>query len=184
MIELRGRQFEPRLLDAFVGSRDEIAAIGSAYPDRDDEPRVRVLVVDDHEVFVQRLVRLLRAQPTINVVGCAATARDAEKAAVAHEPDVVLMDFVSARPRRDQRDRDDQGARPEGQGRHAHRKHRSTGTRPCDRRGMRRVREQDRPGREARRRHPSCARRRITDRQHPLTSPPCSAPPHPSRSRI
>jgi putative two-component system response regulator len=93
MIELRGRQFEPRLLDAFVGSRDEIAVIRSASPDRHDAPRVRVLVVDDQEPFVQGLVGLLRAQPTINLVGCAATAREAEKAAVAHEPDVVLIDF-------------------------------------------------------------------------------------------
>ncbi len=93
MVELRGRHFEPRLLDAFVDSRDEIAVIRSAYPDRDDEPRVRVLVVHDQEPFVQRLVGLLRAQPTINFVGCAATAHDAENAVVADEPDVVLMDF-------------------------------------------------------------------------------------------
>jgi len=93
MTELRGRQFEARLLDAFVGLGDEIAAIRSAYPDRDDAPRVRVLVVDDHESFVQRLMPLLRAQSTICVVGCVGTSREAEKAAVAYEPDVVLMDF-------------------------------------------------------------------------------------------
>lgn len=93
MTELRGRQFEPRLLDAFVGSIDETQAIRAAYPDREDGARIRVLVVDDHEVFVQSLVRLLGSEPNIRVVGSAATAAEAVKAAAAYEPDVVLMDF-------------------------------------------------------------------------------------------
>jgi putative two-component system response regulator len=93
MVELRGRQFDPRLLDAFIGSIHEVTAIRAACPDRRDAPRIRVLVVDDHQIFVQSLVRLLDIQPTITVVGTAATATEGEKAAVACEPDVVLMDF-------------------------------------------------------------------------------------------
>jgi putative two-component system response regulator len=93
MTELRGRQFEPRLLDNFVASLDQIAAIKAAYPDRDDQPVIRVLVVDDHPIFVQSLVRLLNTQATITVVGAAGTAAEAEIAAVACEPDVILMDF-------------------------------------------------------------------------------------------
>jgi two-component system nitrate/nitrite response regulator NarL len=61
--------------------------------DRDDESPIRVLVVDDHEIFVQSLLRLLNAQPTIEVVGSAATVREAKEAVVAHHPDVILMDF-------------------------------------------------------------------------------------------
>ena len=34
MTELRGRQFEPRLLDAFLDSMDAIVSIRDAYPDR------------------------------------------------------------------------------------------------------------------------------------------------------
>jgi putative two-component system response regulator len=93
MTELRGRQFEPRLLDAFVNSLDRVAKITAAFPDGDDKPPIRVLVVDDHQIFVQSLVRLLDAQPSITVVGTAATATDGERAAVACDPDVVLMDF-------------------------------------------------------------------------------------------
>jgi putative two-component system response regulator len=93
MTELRGRQFEPRLLDAFVGARDEVATILLAYPDRDDQPRVRVVVVVNDAAFAQRLRPLLQAEPTIDLVGFAAGVREAESAAAANEPDVVLIDF-------------------------------------------------------------------------------------------
>jgi putative two-component system response regulator len=93
MGKLRGRQFEPSLLDAFLDLLDDVAAIREAHPDRDEEPRIRVLVVDDHEIFVQSLVRLLSAHPGIKVVGTAATAAAAQAAVVSYEPDVVLMDF-------------------------------------------------------------------------------------------
>jgi len=46
-----------------------------------------------HEIFVQSLVRLLGAQSTIKVVGTAGTAAEAQRAAVAYSPDVILMDF-------------------------------------------------------------------------------------------
>jgi len=93
MRELRGRQFEPSLLDAFCGCLDDVAAIRADYPDTEDAPRIRVLVVDDHEIFVQSLVRLLDAHPDLKVVGTAASAAAAREATVAYEPDVVLMDF-------------------------------------------------------------------------------------------
>jgi putative two-component system response regulator len=94
MTDLRGRQFEPRLLDAFLDLLDGVAVIGQAYPDREDEEfRIRVLVVDDHEIFVESVVRLLGSQPTVKVVGTAATVTLAEQAAVAQGPDVILMDF-------------------------------------------------------------------------------------------
>ena len=94
MSELRGRQFEPRLLDVFLDSMDEIAAIRDAYPDQeDDQKRIRLLVVDDHEIFAHSLVRLLGSKPELKVVGTAGSVAQAVAAALAYEPDVILMDF-------------------------------------------------------------------------------------------
>ncbi len=94
MHDLRRRQFDPRILDAFLGALVEAAAIREAYPDRDEEDsRIRVLVVDDHEIFLQSLVRLLSAQPSVKVIGTARTAAESLTAAAAYQPDVVLMDL-------------------------------------------------------------------------------------------
>jgi putative two-component system response regulator len=93
MTELGGRQFEPRLIDVFGGLLDETEAIMAAYPDRADEPRVRVLVVDDDEIFVHQLRALLGAEPSITIAGTAGTAAEAEQVAKACEPDIVLIDF-------------------------------------------------------------------------------------------
>ncbi len=90
----RGSQFEPRLLDAFLDSMDAIAAIAAEYPERAPaDRRVRVLVVDDHEIFVDSLVRRLALEDDLRVVGVAGTVAAARKAAIDYEPDVVLMDF-------------------------------------------------------------------------------------------
>ena len=94
MGELRGRQFEPSLLDALLGSMDEIHSIREAYPDQEDsQKRIRILVVDDHEIFAHSLVRLLESRADLKVVGTAASVSEATAAAVGYEPDVVLMDF-------------------------------------------------------------------------------------------
>lgn len=55
-------------------------------------PAIRVLVVDDHEVIVQGLVRLMAEFPGITVVGVAPTARAALEALEARDADVVLLD--------------------------------------------------------------------------------------------
>jgi putative two-component system response regulator len=94
MQELRGRQFEPRLLDAFLDSMHEIAAIREAYPDlEDDQQRIRILVVDDHQIFAHSLVRLLGSRPDLKVVATAGSVAQAIVAATAYVPDVILMDF-------------------------------------------------------------------------------------------
>jgi putative two-component system response regulator len=94
MRELRGRQFEPRLLDAFFASMDEITSIRETYPDQEDVPsRIRILVVDDHEIFAHSLVRLLGSRPELKVVGTAGSVSEAVAAATGYEPDVILMDF-------------------------------------------------------------------------------------------
>ncbi len=92
MAELRGRQFEPRLFNAFVGAFDHIAAIRREHPDVVDA-RIRVLIVDDEELFVESLARLLAAQPDMTVVGRARSVAEARQAVGAYEPDVVLMDM-------------------------------------------------------------------------------------------
>ena len=55
---------------------------------------IRVLVVDDHAVVRAGLRRVLEAEPDIEVVGEAGTARDAVLEARATKPDVILLDIV------------------------------------------------------------------------------------------
>jgi putative two-component system response regulator len=93
LTELRGRQFEPHLLDVFGGLLAETEAIMAVYPDQADQPRIRLLVVDDDEVFVHGLRALLGTEPSIAIAGTAATAAEAEQVAKACGPDVVLIDF-------------------------------------------------------------------------------------------
>lgn len=54
--------------------------------------RLRVLVVDDHEVVRLGLRTLLSQQPTIEVVGEAATAAEALVKVGSLDPDIVLLD--------------------------------------------------------------------------------------------
>jgi two-component system NarL family response regulator len=54
---------------------------------------MRVLIVDDHILFREGLVGLLRSQPDMEVVGECGTVREAVEQAGRTKPDVVLMDF-------------------------------------------------------------------------------------------
>jgi len=54
---------------------------------------MRVLIVDDHVLFREGLVSLLRAQPDITVVGEAGSVAEAIAMTRELEPDLVLMDF-------------------------------------------------------------------------------------------
>jgi DNA-binding NarL/FixJ family response regulator len=53
----------------------------------------RVLVVDDHPLFRDGLVGLLRTVPDMEVVGAVGTGEEAVELAVREAPDVVLMDL-------------------------------------------------------------------------------------------
>ncbi|MFI5983625.1 response regulator [Streptomyces sp. NPDC051555] len=53
---------------------------------------VRVLVVDDQELVREGIASLLGIQPGVSVVGTASDGRRAVEAAVAHRPDVALVD--------------------------------------------------------------------------------------------
>lgn len=54
---------------------------------------MRVLLVEDHPVYVGGLLALLATEPDIAVVGTATTADAAEELARQHTPDLVLMDL-------------------------------------------------------------------------------------------
>jgi DNA-binding NarL/FixJ family response regulator len=56
------------------------------------KPRVRVLVVDDHDVFRTGLASLLSAEDGVDVVGQASGGRTGVRLAAELRPDVVLMD--------------------------------------------------------------------------------------------
>ena len=56
--------------------------------------RIRVLLVDDHQVVRQGLRAFLQLQPDVEVVGEAGGGEAAVAAAAAGRPDVVLMDLV------------------------------------------------------------------------------------------
>ncbi|HEY8477352.1 MAG TPA: response regulator transcription factor, partial [Chloroflexota bacterium] len=55
--------------------------------------RLRILLVDDHEVVRVGLRALLSRHPDFDVVGEAATAAEAVERALALRPDVVVMDI-------------------------------------------------------------------------------------------
>ena len=54
---------------------------------------IRVIVADDHAMFVRAITTLLSGEEDIEVVGTASSGSEAVRAAVAHRPDVVLMDL-------------------------------------------------------------------------------------------
>jgi two-component system, NarL family, response regulator NreC len=55
---------------------------------------IRVLIVDDHGVVAEGLRHLVTAQPEMDVVGLAENGRDAVRAVIDTEPDIVLMDHA------------------------------------------------------------------------------------------
>jgi DNA-binding NarL/FixJ family response regulator len=58
----------------------------------DPASTVRVLIVDDHDMFAQSLQLALSAEPDLTVVGTAATLAQARNLVVTSTPDVVLLD--------------------------------------------------------------------------------------------
>jgi DNA-binding NarL/FixJ family response regulator len=61
--------------------------------DSSGAPPVRVLLVDDHQMFTQALAGLLAGEPGIQPVGAAGTVDEALELLQRTEPDVVLMDL-------------------------------------------------------------------------------------------
>ncbi len=58
-----------------------------------ESPPIRVLLVEDNDVFRQALILLLELQDGIEVVGAVSEGNAAVSAYREHRPDVVVMDF-------------------------------------------------------------------------------------------
>jgi DNA-binding NarL/FixJ family response regulator len=58
------------------------------------EERIRVLVADDEQLFVEIVEALLAADPRIDVIAHAHDGREAVERALALDPDVTLMDIA------------------------------------------------------------------------------------------
>ena len=56
--------------------------------------RIRTLLVDDHHLFRQGLLRILQTQPDIQVVAEAASGLEAIEMAKLHQPDVAIVDIA------------------------------------------------------------------------------------------
>jgi EAL domain-containing protein (putative c-di-GMP-specific phosphodiesterase class I) len=58
-----------------------------------DGPVIRVVVIDDHEMILESIVRLLRDDPQIAVVGVALTAEEGIRVTEKELPDIVIIDY-------------------------------------------------------------------------------------------
>src|SRR3989442_853696 len=58
------------------------------------EPKITVLLVDDHSLVRRRFRRMLEDEPDIAVLGEASDGHEAVEAAAALKPQVVVMDFA------------------------------------------------------------------------------------------
>lgn len=66
----------------------------TAEPDQDSTTEsIRIVVVDDHDMFAETLLRFLDSEPDLQVVGTAANGSQATEAVKRLSPDVVLLDF-------------------------------------------------------------------------------------------
>ena len=61
-------------------------------PPLDEPKRIRILIVDDHELLCQALANLLEGEPDFAVAGQAHDGREGVRLALEQKPDVILMD--------------------------------------------------------------------------------------------
>ena len=54
---------------------------------------IQILLVDDHTLFRESVVRLLEVEPDLQVVGHCATVAEARQLLAGREPDVILLDY-------------------------------------------------------------------------------------------
>jgi DNA-binding NarL/FixJ family response regulator len=59
-----------------------------------EEPVIRVIVIDDQEMVLQTVVRLLSVDPQIVVVGEALNARQGIEATHQEQPNIVVLDYT------------------------------------------------------------------------------------------
>ena len=60
---------------------------------QEDRRILRLLIVDDHPLFRRGVAGLLNKQKNLEIVGEAATAREAIDLALQHQPDLILLDI-------------------------------------------------------------------------------------------
>ena len=60
----------------------------------DESNTIKVVVIDDHEMILQSVVRLLCAEPQFVVVGTALTASKGVEICLALRPDVIIIDYT------------------------------------------------------------------------------------------
>jgi putative two-component system response regulator len=94
----RGKQFDPGLLDAFLGIVDDVVALRAELADEEemagnDAQLVKVLVVDDHTMFAETAVRILGRVPGLSVVAWAMSVQDALNRAELARPNVVVSEW-------------------------------------------------------------------------------------------
>jgi EAL domain-containing protein (putative c-di-GMP-specific phosphodiesterase class I) len=58
-----------------------------------EDPVIRVVLIDDHEMILESMVRLLRDDPQIAVVGTALTAQEGIDVTQVERPDIVIIDY-------------------------------------------------------------------------------------------
>ncbi|MGE5224362.1 MAG: response regulator [Omnitrophica WOR_2 bacterium] len=54
---------------------------------------IKLLIVDDHNLFREGLASIIQSEPDIEIVGLAGTVRDAVEITRQLKPDIILMDF-------------------------------------------------------------------------------------------
>lgn len=63
------------------------------FPHDEDNRAIKILIVDDHKIFLEGLMKLLSAEKDFSVVGMALNGRDAIRMASELLPDLVLLDI-------------------------------------------------------------------------------------------
>jgi DNA-binding NarL/FixJ family response regulator len=62
------------------------------WQEREENEKIRILLADDHPMFLEGLVSILGASPDFEVVGVAKTGKEVVDLAEQLQPDIVLMD--------------------------------------------------------------------------------------------